>query len=55
MVKLNSKIIELKPHTSQPTKSHSTSVGWGETPVQQKVEEFGQHKLQMSMASTSSR
>jgi hypothetical protein len=41
MVKLNSKIIELKPHTSQPTESHSTSVGLGETPVQQKVEEFG--------------
>jgi hypothetical protein len=45
MIELNSKIIELKQHTSQPTESHNTSATWGETPVQQKIEELGQHKL----------
>jgi hypothetical protein len=45
MIKLNSKIIELKPHKSQPTESHNTSVGWGRNPIQQNVKDFGQHKL----------
>jgi hypothetical protein len=40
MIKLNSKIIELKPHKSQPNESHSTSGGWGRNPSTAKGKGF---------------
>jgi hypothetical protein len=41
-------------HHSQPDFTAQVQA-WGETPVQQREENMGQHKLQVSMARTNSR
>jgi hypothetical protein len=55
MIKFNSKIMELKSTHHSQFNLTAQAQAWGENPSAAKVGELGQHKLQMSMASASSK